>query len=301
MNDWYSVDPTVFDTSKELKFFLESFGHHTGRYMLTLPVAWQQLVRKHLTDTRPIESQRILETLRIGKSRGALWSHPKAPDQFEREKWIETAAKLFKTDPKLIRTFIASQSELESFTQPRDMPVTSYEDFDVSSDTSEEIVATPDNYVRVAQTLLMASQEIVFVDPYLDISNPRVATVFSALLARLSRGASEKNVVLWIREKEVGSKKRYEENLKEVGHKFWGANLSIKVNAVEDSRAKDRIHARYLLSSKGAIQFDQGFIELGLNKTVPAVPVSLSRHRDLMKKYVSAENDLKVIWTLRLG
>ena len=69
---------------------------------------------------------------------------------------------------------------------------------------------------------------------------------------------------------------------------------------MEDSRAKDRIHARYLLSSKGAIQFDQGFIELGLNNTVPVVPVSLPRHRDLMKKYFSAENDLKVIWTFSL-
>ena len=203
MNDWYSVDPTVFDTSKELKFFLESFGHHTGRYMLTLPMAWQQLVRKHLTDARPIESQRILETLRIGKSRGALWSHPKAPDQFEQEKWIATAAKLFK-DPKLIRTFIASQSELESFNR-QDIPVTSYEDFDVSSDTSEEIVATPDNYVRVAQTLLMASQEIVFVDL---VSTSLIPSRHSLQRssARLSRGASEKNVVLWM-EKEVGSKK----------------------------------------------------------------------------------------------
>ena len=68
---------------------------------------------------------------------------------------------------------------------------------------------------------------------------------------------------------------------------------------MEDSRAKvESMLATYY--PVRAIQFDQGFIELGLNKTVPAVPVSLSRHRDLLKS-MSQLNDLKVIWTLRLG
>ena len=171
VNDWYSVDPRVFATSKELKFFLESFGHHTGRYMLTLPLSWQEIVRDHLSDARPIESQRIREILAIGMKRGAIWKHPKVPKKFTAEKWIGQAAEFYGVAPELIEAFVADDFDLGGDSTPENMPAVSYSDFDVSSNRSEEISTHPAEYLRVAETLLLASQEVVFVDPYLNPSD----------------------------------------------------------------------------------------------------------------------------------
>ena len=300
VNDWYSVDPRVFATSKELKFFLESFGHHTGRYMLTLPLSWQEIVRDHLSDARPIESQRIREILAIGMKRGAIWKHPKVPKKFTAEKWIGQAAEFYGVAPELIEAFVADDFDLGGDSTPENMPAVSYSDFDVSSNRSEEISTHPAEYLRVAETLLLASQEVVFVDPYLNPSDEKRASVLKNLLMKLAARSAIKSVVIWVREREAGTRQQYLSVLKEIIRELPSGDLTIRVFAVEDGRSKDRLHARYLLSIKGAIQFDLGFIEMD-KKTTIVTPVPMQVHKDLVIKYISGQNDLKLVWQLSIN
>ena len=300
MNDCYSVDPAAFETSKELKFFVESFGHHTGRYLLTLPAEWRESVRKHLATAKPLEAKRINEIFAIGARRGALWQHPKLLTDFDAQSWIEQAAEVFRANPELVRQFVIRQQDLDKHISSSQMPTVSYDDFDISSNAAEEIDTTPEEYLRVSKMLLAASEEVVMVDPYLDPGDRSRASVLGRFLTQLDSTSIAKTVVVWVRESEVPARKQYERDLRDLLAELSLKHLRIQVVAVDDRRASDRLHARYLLSMRGAIQFDWGFIELNRSKRASVMPVPLAVHQNLIKKYVGRDNDLSIAWQLSL-
>ena len=117
---------------------------------------------------------------------------------------------------------------------------------------------------------------------------------------KLAARSAIKSVVIWVREREAGTRQQYLSVLKEIIRELPSGDLTIRVFAVEDGRSKDRLHARYLLSIKGAIQFDLGFIEMD-KKTTIVTPVPMQVHKDLVIKYISGQNDLKLVWQLSIN
>lgn len=299
MNEWYSADPKSFATSREMEFFLRQFGPETGRYLMSLPADWRQSVVKGFPP-ESLERKRAVDAIGRALQRGVLFSSASVPEAQDHKSWIALAKDYFLSKPTLIEAYIARTSELSTTALPDSMPAVSYDDFHLAPSAQETIKAQPAEFARISERLVNMAHEIVLVDPYLDLNRDDNYSVVSEMLSK--RAASRPTTVdFWVRASEVSPRKEIEERARELqGLKDGKGELSIVVRAVDDARAADRLHARYLLTSRGAIMVDQGFQRLNRGRTTPVSPVVSTALSDLQTKFIARQNDLKVIWSIAL-
>ena len=68
----------------------------------------------------------------------------------------------------------------------------------------------------------------------------------------------------------------------------------IHMNLVEDETGRTKMHARYLLSIKGGIRFDQGFQQLPQGRRVDVGPIGKATHAELCNIYLDGKHDMRV-------
>jgi hypothetical protein len=68
---------------------------------------------------------------------------------------------------------------------------------------------------------------------------------------------------------------------------------------LDDSRSRERMHDRYVLSPYGGVQFGQGFRQLGRGRKVQAEPVAARPHAELMALYAEGRHDMIAVHRLR--
>ena len=299
MNEWYTADPKNFATSRELEFFLRQFGPEVGRYLMSLPIEWRQRVLEGFPkDT--LEQKRAKDAIARALKRGVLFNSSVPQCGADEISWLRMAAGYFRSKPSLIDGYIANSTELACTEAPENMPVVAYDDFELPPSAQETIRAQPDQFARVSERLVNTAHEIVFVDPFLDLSRDDNYVVVSEILGRraVSRATA---ACFWVRSSEVAGRSVIEERVRDLIERRDGrGKLSITVRAVEDARARDRLHGRYLLTIRGGILVDQGFQRLRRSRTTHVSPVASSALSDLQRKFISDDNDLRVVWSLAL-
>ena len=299
MNEWYTVDPKNFATSRELDFFLRQFGPEAGRYLMSVPTEWRERVI-HSFSPGTLEHKRAIDTIARALKRGVLFNSSSAPNSNDGNPWIELAAECFKSKPSLMEAYIASNAELVEAGLPEAMPVVAYDDLELAPSAQETIKADPIEFARVCERLVNMGHEIIFVDPFLDLSRDDNYAVVSEILRR--RAVYRPTAVnFWVRASEIANPKIIEERARDLKDQRDGrGELSVFVRAIEDTRATDRLHGRYLLTVRGAILVDQGFQRLSRNRTTHVSPVASEALGTLQRKFITGVNDLKVIWSLAL-
>ena len=176
-----------------------------------------------------------------------------------------------------------------------------FEDWNPHPTSEERIVAKASEYERVSQTLLRHSQELVFVDPYLDLCNQRVEPVVSRLLATVAKGICQKlTFVARARDVLPESGSKSINNLKNEFNRIKNQikeNKSLKMSylLVNDSyRSKARMHDRFILSAKGGIEFSQGFQELPKMGKITARPIQEIPFKEYCEIYIDVKNNMTI-------
>lgn len=298
MNERMAAEPTSCLSATELRYLLTSFGPFAGRYLVAYPTDWRQLLLEHFAESPTLEQERVKALLRRAKEEVRIVGSGALPYDTA-QAWAENAMAAISTSPpKLHGAVFARPAPSEA------PPAFSMDSLDLPPTADEKIDAVPSEFARVCRVLIAASREAILVDPYL---NPCRADCMSVLveLAKQAASANCMRISLWARHSlVVGSRAN---DLEEVQGALADLRTRsglkrervLEMHLVEDDRARDRMHGRYLLSVKGGVRLDQGFQRLTGGRKVDVSPVGAALLDELLTVYAQGQHDMRVEATLR--
>jgi hypothetical protein len=292
MNEVYAAEPTAFNSSAELKLMLDYFGPFAGRYLAAYPNDWFKRLEVHLAGWGDVAKARAMTRIRRAKDGSSFVSNA-AFTWDDAKPWLENAVSLVESRPRKLSALVVSD---ESSPAGRD-GVVSISDLELTPTAEERIESSPAEYCRATKTLLLISPELTFVDAYLNPGKKLVLSVLEQMLDVIAKGKCRK-LTCWARTSEViGEHCASAEELRKVlGHLVQECPLQqgfvVKFMLVNDSRSRDRMHDRYILSIKGGIELGQGFQQLQRNRRVKVGPVGKSTFDECYRMYVEGETDM---------
>ena len=295
MNEFFAAEPECVSNASELRLLLNQFGPYAGRYLATYPASWLKDVEKVFDAWGDIEQARAMTALRRAKERASVLSIP-ALGWDQSRPWLDNAKSLVFDRPRRLDGVIVGAWHVV----PDEASITSLENLQLPPTSDELIKATPEEFVRVCRTLLLISQELVLVDPYLDLCNQYVSSVFESLLNVIAKGKATQ-LRIWVRKSAVVSTDKgvTVTGIREALEGIMDSaplrkGFIVKMHLVNDVACRDRMHARYLMSIKGGVRFDQGFQKLPKGRRVEVGPIGENTHHQLLSLYHEGMNDLKI-------
>lgn len=290
MNERSAVEPSACDSSFELKHLLEKFGPFTGRYLAAYPSdRWQNLLRRHIATWTPMEEKRAKRRLDQAIETGALVTAYRQT-YHDGDTWTQNTERTQRSANPFKGVVVARQSAAGDFV--------SVEDFEVEPTAEERVRATADEYVRTSESLLTASQELHFIDPYFNPCMNEHAVVLAAMLRVAAVGKCQ-SAILWMSEENLNKRASTAEAVRAVADiakrsKFLSPKL-LRFRAYSELHGgSTRIHDRYLLCLRGAIRFEHGFQELRGGRKASVVPVPQKTHSDLVTLFMEGLHSLQI-------
>jgi hypothetical protein len=296
MNEDFAIEPTAFRDVRDLKYALEKFGFSQGRFLAAYPAKWLKLVYEHMDSFPDVERKRAIALLAKYKDdrivRRGLEFAPHRP-------WCNNATDQVRQG-LLTDAFVAVGQAETGLKTIDDMSE------EILGDSrSVRIPAKAVEYQKVARRLIEMSAEIRLVDPYLKVMERKRWTV---LLKFLSVAASCQciSIVVFARHKEYEKYKEYKkwddhraaDTLRRQLKEYASAGVSIKIHLVNDDSSPHKMHARYLLSRKGGLQFDKGFEEVDTEQFVTVDALSDAMLDLLYQLYWDGGHQFEVVETI---
>lgn len=285
MNERFAVEPDACSNAAELRLLLERFGPFAGRYIATLPAGWESNVREKTNTWSPIEAKRAAVLLQRAAENKALLRINGVPFDRTRD-WVDNA------EAALAGGRI--QQMIVNRTHAGRHPC--IDDISLSPTADEAVYGTAEEYIRVSSSLIMVSPELALVDPYLDPCLGDRAIVLTAFFQKAANFQVRK-ITLWVSAAKVTRPvEELEESLRRIARHSGFRRGYIDVRLVDDRFSTYKLHARYLLSIRGAIRFDQGFQELKRRKVDVSV-VGVAVHAELVSRFLEGRHDFQVAET----
>lgn len=271
MNELHSIAPNACETGRELEYVLKSFGPHAGRYVIGLPQrnGWCMSVLENHSGLRDVERQRLSRALELARTRGSVIDYGQFAWTKERS-WIENVKKLWNSKSNYRKVYISDQ-DFDAIRE-RSPSIEGYfaKITEIETSSANNLSATCDveTYWSLMEVLCSVSTELHVVDPYFDPLKRDRQPIFEKILKELSRKPHIKRIIFWARHAEVV--KGYSHNgsavnrdrLISVLRSCFQRNTkhaAVVLRFVEDEVSVDKFHARFLVTNKGGILFDQGF------------------------------------------
>ncbi len=292
MNDEFAIEPTAFENTMQLKYVLEKFGFHQGRFIVGIPSKWIKQVHDHVLkfpDLEQARARRLLERVKHAVIKpGDLGFDSSLP-------WIENANCI--SHAISLRGVIATSPNSFGYPTLHDVD----DDF-FGSSFDARIVGNAENYANITRHLLKSSQEIIIVDPYLRLDRPACESVIKRFLSIGQMDSTAKQFVFWTREKEAGIK-GYDRMLKDKYLSCLELKSTLTVKLVDDGNSNEKMHARLLLSTLGGLRFDHGFEDFKDNRQVDISLVTKQAHDAHCKWYLDpiSTNDFIILETHVVG
>lgn len=285
MNEHYAVEPTACVNAAELRHLLERFGPYAGRYIAAFPRSWRQDVRATAMEWSDLEQARVTQSLRRASERCAVvWRRDL---EFDASKtWVQN----FKATQSRKRPFAGAVVARENC----DTDLPSIDDLELATTADEKIAGLPKEYARVSSTLLTVSPEVTLIDPYLDPVRDDRRRVLLELLRAAKSGRCRK-FRIYARATAMSQPEAIEDTLRELLRKAGDPVKEFEMNLVEDAHSSDKLHARYLLSVRGALRFDRGFQTLPAGRKNDISVVGEGVHRTLVQEFMEDRHGLEVV------
>lgn len=311
MNELYGIEPSAYSTPKEWGAQLASFGPHTGRYVLVLPdyKAWSEAVTSR-ADLGDLDRERIRSVLRKALDHSSF--RGLSMDRWQlTERWLDNAIVYWRLANSKHKSIFVHEDCYSDFTKARPDDcrlLASADDFLPFSPADEEIDTQPENYWKVSQWLCQISAEIHLIDPYFNpVAGADVRKVFVHYVEQIARLKKPIKVHFWARSRNRGvrldlqkTSQELERLIKDAAREGRGG-LRFHFHWVSDEASRDKLHARYLLTEKGGIQFDQGFqILRPSGKKNMVSPVGADLHRELFDRFTNGKNSFDIEKTIKI-
>lgn len=292
MDQKFAVDPRAFRDAQEAVLLLQKFGFHEGRFLATLPKAWQRLFFEKL-ESFPDG---------IGKEKAKLLI-----SRLKELGGLINSGAAYNPDRPWLGNALDNLSELsgvvhgvhEQVNEPKcasiEMALLNPDFFPDNRD--RQFVGTEQGFLAVAARHLEAAAEICLVDPYFDLTKKKNAEVLRAFVKQGTQYKARSFVVFAHAEKVgISSLQKAMETFMD---SVSAANWSLRIVFVSDESAEAKFHARYLISKYGGLRFDYGFqIDASRHKKLHDVSVlDRNRHESLCKQYLDGESDFEIVAT----
>lgn len=312
MNELYGIEPGAYSTPKEWGAQLASFGPHSGRYVLALPSypEWKKAVLSRFGDLGDLDQKRIQAILQKASDQSSFLGRPM--DRWPvTERWLENAItywRIASSKHKSIYVHETCFAEVAA-SRPDDCKLlASADDFSPLSPSDEEIDTQPKDYWGVSQWLCQISAEIHLIDPYFNpVTGADIRNVFVHYVEKISQLKKPIDVHFWVRNRsravaaELQTASQEVESLIRNAARDGRSGMRFHFHWVSDESSADRLHARYLLTEKGGIQFDQGFQVLRpAGKKNAVSPVGVDLHRSLFERFTNRKNTFIIERTVKV-
>ena len=304
MNERYAIDPAAISNSKDLRYLLERFGPHAGRYMSTLPAAWIEEVERRAQSWAPLEAERGKTLLRRAKEERRILREKLVSSWRTERTWLENVRPLLITRPVSIEQAVVGDEERIPDGAQRTVCLA---DFEVPPVADERIDATVAEYRRVCSVLAQFSHELFLVDPYLDPTNRDHSDVLGALWKDACEGPCRR-IVLWARSDRVLEGRSavtvpdIERALQRCAPTSKGRRVpKLEMLLVSDRGAPEKMHARYLLSIHGGVRLERGFQCFRTSKVDVSPVATPALLKQLLSIYKDGGHGFQVEHTIVIG
>ena len=309
MNDLFGIAPNAYTSARELRLLMNTFGPQSSRFVLTAPQYqdWYKNILSEFDKSGDIERERIKTVLTRAKLNHALIDKKNLP-WIGTDTWVQNAIKVWKSGGDFKKIYISDEDH-DKIVATKDADVLSVvisaSEPETFSATDEEIDTSPDSYWRTSRILCSMSRDVHIIDPYLNPTKRDYADVFVRYLQEFGKIQKIMSVNFWVREQSV-SKYNDETIIAAIKNLINSTlsniqrPLSIYFYLLLDETAKDKLHARYLLTDCGAVKYDQGFQKLPSGRINIVSPVGTDLHDSLYKKFSQKNFDFKISSTICL-
>lgn len=240
-------------------------------------MGWLKLLRKEIENFPEVEQLRAKRVLERMKEKAIV----PASERFDYGKsWNENA-------------LVQQQSghfKLIIGTKPPAISLDDIDDSELGDSRGERVTQSAEEYARIASPLLLNSAEIFLIDPYFRFGRPSRLKVLKRFIALL--GGRPARIVVIARTDEL-SKDRFEQIAQREMTPLLKSGQMLKILAVTDDN-QNKLHARYLLSIKGAIKYDKGFEESLESQLVDVEYVSETLHNQLIQLFIEGRHGFVV-------
>jgi len=296
VNERFAADPAACTSSGDLKALIEKFGVYSGRYLANYPSDWEKRLLEHMATMPPVEQSRASALLRRLKERCGL---------------VGASTLLWDTNlPWLTNAELCIErriSNLSGLIVPNGTKTTPPHEFELDAfdpppTAEEEFKSVKENYVRVCELILLTGRELLFIDPYLNPIEHRVAKVLESMLATCASTRSKCDLVICFAKRDhvldIRRGTTWSEVQRELrtihGRVVGNKPFALRYVLVEDARSSYQMHERYLVSVKGGIELSKGFQEQAGYRKVKANPMSPGLHRSIWSMFREGDADFVV-------
>lgn len=258
MFDEYAVEPEAIGASwSEFRYLIEKFGFDQGRLISKFPAHWFNMVLEVAKALPDVERKRV--TVGLERAKRCVIDM-RRPYNARLASWLENAVAEHGRLP-----FHAIISKINPQNAAQVLTVDEIDDahklFAAKRDTKIERLA--EALAGIAAPLLIHSKTILFVDGYYDPSDRRYQRALKAYLqAATTNGTADKTCEIHFVDHQRKPDSAAIE--REARHWFRGIipnGITVTLYRWKRRDGGEEFHARYILTDRGGIRFDEGLAE----------------------------------------
>lgn len=253
MNEVIAIEPSAFENSTEFKFMFSQFGFHQGRFIAAYPGKWISQVKKHFDGLADVEKKRLFRSLDLHGADRVL--NLGLPFDGPPKTWVDNAREQ-KCKGNLTDVIVARNTCCEFQT-----PDLLDSEYFLRFSHYENVPSDAGSYANVARILLITSHEVAIVDPFLCKFRDTWRFVIEKFASTAKQGGNCKRFKIFTFEDE---KREDSTEMLERQCKAFYRNVLDNVNVThivlrDTGRFEADDHPRYIISIKGALDFNRGF------------------------------------------
>jgi len=252
VNEKFAIDPSTCTSWTEWRFLLQLFGPMTGRYVIDgFPSNWNERVLQNVANVGPVEEEKIKTVIRRAKEGRALYRQAVTYDYSDGDDWFTNLIKQKSLISQLAGVVLQEK-------KAGVLPCYDFESLDLPPTADEQIRSKPEEFARVAETIVAISPKIYIVDPYFDVCKFSHRKTIELLL-QAAKGKTCLGLEIWARAGlQTGNDVECINHFRKLRKDLKLDRCKIKIHLSNDEKSVDKMHDRYVFGQYGGVRFSHG-------------------------------------------
>lgn len=293
----FALDPEVISDWQSFRYFIENFGVSEGRLISRFPRDWKRLVYEAIDRNQPTPIKRLKFVEKLNSIDNSLIRKSR---EYDKEKdWLDNAVEQNQINP--FHAIITKEEKVEA------------ENLLLADDVAEEnelwkthtqkvIFRRPEIMAETVRVLLTSAKHILFIDPHF---SPQADRFYRPLKHFLNCALHENNRIQRIEYhlKDDDSKppfdEEYIENCERNIAPLMPVGYELKIIRWKKRVGGKKFHARYILTEKGGILFENGLDEgADADEKTPVVLLKPELYKEIWNDFQKSEDLEKCTYEL---
>lgn len=257
MHALFGIEPAAIDNWANMRYLIEKFGMSKGALIAQIPKKWPRLVIEACQsnpNVGDIEQARIEEKLRQAKDE-KLFRPQHVPYEPERS-WTENLLS------EEIGSLLHGVITLNEASSQKCILVEELSEDLFSSFGQVRVTQTAETLANVAAFVIGGAEEIILVDPYFEPARRCIKVLQSIVELACTQSDKLRHVYIYsAASKYKKSEQLFDQEYRSAIDRFNTKGITYHLVRVDDDAVKMDLHTRFLLTSRGGLNYDRGFQE----------------------------------------